>query len=53
LDAILASGQSGRITLNIGGGGNVRIEMARFRDVPVKGEGLGVKGSPESETQRR
>lgn len=35
LDAILSSGQSGRITLNIGGGGNVRIEVAHFRDVPV------------------
>lgn len=35
LDAILSSGQSGRITLNIGGGGNVRIEVAHFRDVPA------------------
>ena len=33
LDALLLSGQTGRITLTIGTGGNVRIEVAKFRDV--------------------
>ncbi|MFZ4851192.1 MAG: hypothetical protein ACOYL7_18875 [Caldilinea sp.] len=38
LDAILSTGQPARITLNIGGGGNVRIEVSKFRDVPCQEE---------------
>jgi hypothetical protein len=38
LDAILSAGQPARITLNIGGGGNVRIEVSKFRDVPCQEE---------------
>jgi len=35
LDPILSSGRTARITLNIGSGGNVRIEVAQFRDIPA------------------
>jgi len=35
LEPILAAGRTARITLNIGSGGNVRIEVATFRDVPA------------------
>ena len=34
-DAVLASSQTARITLNIGGG-NERIEVAKFRNVPPR-----------------
>lgn len=35
LEPILAAGRTARITLNIGSGGNVRIEVAQFRDIPA------------------
>jgi len=37
LTPILAAGRTARITLNIGGGGNVRMEVATFRDLPAGG----------------
>ncbi|MCB0056584.1 MAG: hypothetical protein M9936_23450 [Caldilinea sp.] len=49
LDLILAPGRTARITLNIGSGGNVRIEVATFRDMPANldAETQGRRGNAE------
>ena len=51
LTPILAAGRAARITLNIGSGGNVRIEVATFREVPKEEARAG--GRQEAVDRRR